>query len=67
MNKHINIILVIVITFITIVVLFSFKVDRSITSVNASSFENEYTKHIEKEGGYIFDDYYKVNMSADRK
>lgn len=57
LKKYFNIIIVIIITFVTLVSIFTLKAEK----VEGVFYYDENT--IEDEAGYIFDNYYDVNIN----
>ncbi|WP_146057652.1 hypothetical protein [Caloramator fervidus] len=57
MRKNLNMVIVILVTFMTLVAIFSFKTKK----VNTAVYD-EYN-NIQEDVGYIFDDYYNVNIN----
>lgn len=57
LRKNLNMVIVILVTFMTLVAIFSFKTKK----VNTAVYD-EYN-NIQEDVGYIFDDYYNVNIN----
>lgn len=60
-------ILVIIITFITIVALWGYKLKTNVNFANSTLKVKPITTGTEDAGGFLFDDYYNVNIGTSNR
>lgn len=59
MRKHFEMIIVIIVTFMTLVAMFTLK--SSYTPISVITFDDD-SQSVDDDAKYIFDDYYNVNI-----